>query len=143
MSSSSPSAISGWCPDHHWRCEADGHSGFLHSREITPLSTSDIDAYLAETHRKANGELKKAYAVAKDPSEWDEAQKEKATAAEEAEDEENEDVDELEDEEEVVTSGGKRKRTAGEKKDKKKKAKVAKKAAVSVIEPWSDRSLMI
>ena len=91
---------------------------------MQPLSSSDIEAYLAEPHRKATGGLREAYTTAQDPTDWDLAQAEARAAREAVMD----DVDELEEEEEEEgVTGGKRKRSASEKKEKKKKVKTAKK----------------
>ncbi|OCF61281.1 hypothetical protein L486_00928 [Kwoniella mangroviensis CBS 10435] len=107
-----------------------GDFSWLQSKEIKPLSQSDISAYLGESHRKSAGGLREAYITAQDPTEWDAQQADLQQAKEDAENE-NE-VDEIEDEEEEeATTGGKRKRAAPEKKKDGKKAKTAKsKAAV-------------
>ncbi|WWD19632.1 hypothetical protein CI109_104094 [Kwoniella shandongensis] len=106
-----------------------GDFSWLQSKEIKPLSSSEISTYLSEPHRKPAGGLREAYQTAQDPTEWDSQQQEIHKAREEAEAEANANVDELEDEdEEEVATGGKRKRSAAEKKDKKKKAKTAAKA---------------
>ncbi|KAK4685938.1 hypothetical protein P7C73_g4197, partial [Tremellales sp. Uapishka_1] len=98
-----------------------GDYSWLNSRELTPLTSSEIEAYLAANHRsKSKNGLREAYETAQDPSEWDAAQEKMKANVEE---EEEEEVDELEEEE----TGGKRKRPAAEKKEKKKKAKTEKK----------------
>ncbi|WVR00271.1 hypothetical protein IAU59_007414 [Kwoniella sp. CBS 9459] len=114
-----------------------GDYSWLQSKEIKPLSPSDISAWLSEPHRKSTGGLRDAYQTAQDPTEWDEEQAEIHRANEEAENA----VDELEeeDDEEEAASGGKRKRGAAEKKaDKKKKAKTAPKSKAEVDEVESE-----
>ncbi|WVQ66995.1 uncharacterized protein L199_005187 [Kwoniella botswanensis] len=102
-----------------------GDFSWLQSKEIKPLSQSDISAYLGESHRKSAGGLREAYITAQDPTEWDAQQADLQQAKEDAENE-NE-VDEIEDEEEEeATTGGKRKRAAPEKKKDGKKAKTTK-----------------
>ncbi|WVR07685.1 hypothetical protein IAU60_004727 [Kwoniella sp. DSM 27419] len=115
-----------------------GDYSWLQSKEIKPLTPSDITTYLSETHRKATGGLRVAYETAQDPTEWDQEQAEVHRANEEAENA----VDELEDEdeEEEENAAGKRKRgAAAEKKgDKKKKAKTATKSKAEVDEIQSE-----
>ncbi|WVF73081.1 hypothetical protein IAT40_007900 [Kwoniella sp. CBS 6097] len=114
-----------------------GDYSWLQSKEIKPLTSSDISTWLSEPHRKATGGLRDAYQTAQDPTEWDEEQAEIHRANEEAENA----VDELDDEEEEeeAVSGGKRKRGAAEKKaDKKKKAKTAPKNKADVDEVESE-----
>ncbi|OCF38953.1 hypothetical protein I317_07247 [Kwoniella heveanensis CBS 569] len=96
-----------------------GDYSWLQSKEIKPLSPSDISSWLSEPHRKITGGLRDAYLTAQDPSEWDEEQAEIHRANEEAENA----VDELEDEEEEEepTSGGKRKRAEAPKSKAKSK----------------------
>ncbi|KAK8853217.1 hypothetical protein IAR55_003919 [Kwoniella newhampshirensis] len=106
-----------------------GDFSWLQSKEIKPLSSSEISDFISQPHRKSTGGLREAYQTAQDPTEWDSQQDEIHKAREEAEAEANANVDELEDEDdEEVATGGKRKRSAAEKKDKKKKAKTAAKA---------------
>ncbi|WRT70227.1 uncharacterized protein IL334_007222 [Kwoniella shivajii] len=107
-----------------------GDFSWLQSKEIKPLSSSDISSYLSEPHRKATGGLREAYQTAQDPTEWDSAQSEIQQAKEEADN----NVDELEDEDEDAPSGGKRKRGAQEKKKPGKKAKTTKAKADDVEE---------
>nr|XP_019010328.1 uncharacterized protein I206_04796 [Kwoniella pini CBS 10737]OCF49109.1 hypothetical protein I206_04796 [Kwoniella pini CBS 10737] len=103
-----------------------GDFSWLQSKEIKPLSASEISSYLSEPHRKATGGLREAYQTAQDPTEWDGQQANIQQAKEEAENEADE--DELEEEEdEEATTGGKRKRAAPEKKKATgKKAKTTK-----------------
>lgn len=70
-----------------------GDFAWLNARDIKALPAHQITAYLQEGHRKG-GELKLAYEVAADPSEWD------TKMAEHAARQQDEDVDELEDDEE-------------------------------------------
>lgn len=100
-------------------------SAWLHAREITLLTPSDISEYLSQTHRKATGGLREAYQTAQDPTEWDEGQK--AILDQQAA--ENDDVDELEEEDAEV--GDKRKKASASK--PKKKAKTE--ASVSLWQP--------
>ncbi|RSH91891.1 hypothetical protein EHS25_009261 [Saitozyma podzolica] len=94
-----------------------GDYSWLNNKEIQPLSSESIRAWLAEPHRKASGGLREAYETARDPTEWDDAMVEARRQADEAE----EGVDELEEEEaEEEDKGGKRKRAAPEKKVAKK-----------------------
>ncbi|WWC72014.1 uncharacterized protein I206_105973 [Kwoniella pini CBS 10737] len=106
-----------------------GDFSWLQSKEIKPLSASEISSYLSEPHRKATGGLREAYQTAQDPTEWDGQQANIQQAKEEAENEADE--DELEEEEdEEATTGGKRKRAAPEKKKATgKKAKTTKSKA--------------
>lgn len=98
-------------------------SSWLPPKEIAPLKSHQIQAFLSESHRKSQGALRDAYQTASDPTEWDEAQQAKRKALEEAEAAADEDVDELEDEEGPAVTGGKRKRAAAPAKKDAKKAK--------------------
>nr|XP_018260871.1 uncharacterized protein I303_06588 [Kwoniella dejecticola CBS 10117]OBR83029.1 hypothetical protein I303_06588 [Kwoniella dejecticola CBS 10117] len=104
-----------------------GDFSWLQSKEIKPLSSSEISSYLAEPHRKATGGLREAYQTAQDPTEWDGQQADIQQAKEEAENEADEDELEEEDEEEEASGAKKRKRAEPEKKKAGgKKAKTAK-----------------
>ncbi|WVW86153.1 hypothetical protein I302_108194 [Kwoniella bestiolae CBS 10118] len=104
-----------------------GDFSWLQSKEIKPLSQSEISAYLSESHRKATGGLKEAYITAQDPTEWDAQQADIQQAKEDAENEnEVDEIDDEEEDEEEVATGGKRKRAAPEKKKAGKKAKTTK-----------------
>lgn len=104
-------------------------SSWLHSKEITHLSESDIKSYLSAGHRKASGGLKEAYETAQDPTDWLKTQQAELKRREEEEREAEEGVDELEDED--AGSGGKRKRSAA-KPAPKKKAKSATKVSFTL-----------
>ncbi|AFR97015.1 hypothetical protein C343_05147 [Cryptococcus neoformans C23] len=113
-----------------------GDFSWLQNKDIKALSSSDISAFLSQSHRKASGGLREAYQTAQDPTEWDAQQEEIHKQQEEAE----ANVDELEDEDEaeVVVKAGKRKRdepkkkkAAAAKKEEEPKSKKAKAAAAS------------
>ncbi|OXG14041.1 hypothetical protein C366_05035 [Cryptococcus neoformans Tu401-1] len=113
-----------------------GDFSWLQNKDIKALSSSDISAFLSQSHRKASGGLREAYQTAQDPTEWDAQQEEIHKQQEEAE----ANVDELEDEDEaeVVVKAGKRKRdepkkkkVAAAKKEEEPKSKKAKAAAAS------------
>ncbi|OWZ76595.1 hypothetical protein C365_04747 [Cryptococcus neoformans Bt85] len=113
-----------------------GDFSWLQNKDIKALSSSDISAFLSQSHRKASGGLREAYQTAQDPTEWDAQQEEIHKQQEEAE----ANVDELEDEDEaeVVVKAGKRKRdepkkkkAAAAKKEEEPKLKKAKAAAAS------------
>ncbi|OXC59572.1 hypothetical protein C358_04969 [Cryptococcus neoformans MW-RSA852] len=113
-----------------------GDFSWLQNKDIKALSSSDISAFLSQSHRKSSGGLREAYQTAQDPTEWDAQQEEIHKQQEEAE----ANVDELEDEDEaeVVVKAGKRKRdepkkkkAAAAKKEEEPKSKKAKAAAAS------------
>lgn len=109
-----------------------GDHAWLNARDIKSLPAHQIRAYLEESHRKKDGDLKKAYEIALNPSEWETRQSEYAVAAAEREDQladEDEEDYEVEDEEEE----GSKKRKA----PSKSKAKTEKKAKVDKPKPAS------
>lgn len=108
------------------------YSYWFGARELKPLPTKAIDAFLSDNSKKA-GKLREGYTIARDPAEWEAEQARRAT---EEEEDVEEDVDMLEEdgEEKVNAAGKKRKRAAEPKKKETKKSDTAasKKRKVSV-----------
>ncbi|KAG9009593.1 hypothetical protein FRB94_011856 [Tulasnella sp. JGI-2019a] len=114
--------------DHSWAV----------AKDLSRLLPHEIEAYISEPSKK-NGDLKRGYEIALDPTSWEEEHDQKQADAEAAEEEMEEGVDQLEDsdggEEEMEADGDgsskKKKSTAGKKRkreiataeDQKKKRK--------------------
>ncbi|WFD07277.1 hypothetical protein MVES1_002637 [Malassezia vespertilionis] len=63
---------------------ATNHSHWAPARDLNPLSSEDIEAFLGSTQKKS-GELVKAYKIARDPRVWNEQMNKVVKEAEEEE----------------------------------------------------------
>lgn len=101
-------------------------SGFNKAHELRRLTRREIEAFLADPHKR-NADLRAAYELALDPTSWNEEQDSNVRKAEEEGDEEEEEQDMLEDEgagEEEEDEAATRKRKAPAPKAPAKKPKV-------------------
>ena len=104
-SDSSPQAICESTPSNHTRLPPFSHSipsfsAWVMSKDLSKLKRHEIEAYIAEPHKK-NGDLLNGYRIALDPEKWEKEILENSMQVDESDNDVDEEVDQLDGEEEA------------------------------------------